>query len=76
MARLQSDRPSLTGNWRNQELTLSGAVRYLPTCQGTVSIQGMIDQDRLRGTLHLGSNANEVPFSAKREAPPAKTQKH
>ncbi len=70
------DRPSLTGNWRNQQLTLGGNVSDLPNCQGTVSIQATIEQDTMKGILRLSSSAGEVPFSAKREAPPAKTQEH
>jgi len=70
------DRPSLTGNWRNQQLSLSGPVSYLPNCKGTISIQGIINRNSLKGTLRLSSDASEVPFSAKREAPPAKTQAH
>jgi hypothetical protein len=70
------DRPSLTGKWRNQQLNLGGSVRYLPNCKGTVSIQAMMDQDRLKGSLRLGSDASEVSFSARREVPPAKTQEH
>ncbi|MBM0741824.1 hypothetical protein JOY44_09350 [Phormidium sp. CLA17] len=70
------DRPSLTGDWDNQQLTLGGSVPYLPNCQGTVSIQGMINKDTLTGTFRLSSDASEVPFFAKREAPPAKTQAH
>jgi hypothetical protein len=70
------DRPSLTGKWRNQQLTVGGSVRYLPNCQGTVSIQAMMDQGQIKGSLRLSSDASEVPFSATREAPPAKTQAH
>jgi len=76
MVQMARDRPSLHGNWRNQQFTLEGSVRDIPNCQGSVTIQGMIEQDRLKGTLRLSSSANQVPFSAKREAPPAKTQQH
>lgn len=76
MVQMARDRPSLNGDWRNQQFNLRGNVRYLPDCQGTVSIQGMIDQDTLKGMLRLGSQPGGIPFSAKREAPPAKTQEH
>jgi hypothetical protein len=75
MVQMADDRPSLTGNWRNQQLTLGGSMRYLPNCQGTVSIQGNVAQQRLQGTLRI-NNTGEIPFSATRTAPPTKTQTH
>lgn len=76
MVQMARDRPSLIGNWRNPQLTLEGNVKYLPNCEGKISLQGIVDQDGLKGAFRLGSEPGKTSFSAKREAPPAKTQEH
>jgi hypothetical protein len=63
-----AERPSMTGNWENQRLTLRGDASYLPKCQGEVRIQGAIVQQALNGTLNLSAVPGDIPFTAKLEA--------
>ncbi|XGV99401.1 MAG: hypothetical protein ACAF41_10750 [Leptolyngbya sp. BL-A-14] len=67
-----TERPSMTGNWENQRLTLQGDASYLPKCQGDVKIQGTIAQQSLNGTLSLSSAPGEIPFTGTLEAPAPK----
>ncbi|MBW4579174.1 MAG: hypothetical protein KME42_06340 [Tildeniella nuda ZEHNDER 1965/U140] len=72
-----TERPSMTGNWENQRLTLHGDASYLPKCQGEVKLQGTIAQQSLNGTLNLSATPSDIPFSAKLEAPqPTQSQGH
>ena len=66
-----TERPSMTGNWENQRLTLHGDASYLPQCQGDVSLQGAIAQQALNGTLNLSAAPGDIPFTAKLEVPPS-----
>ncbi len=67
-----AERPSMTGHWDHQQLTLDGTASYLPRCQGVVKIQGTIAASTLNGTLSLSTIPGEVPISAKQEAVPPK----
>lgn len=72
-----TERPSMTGNWENQRLSLQGDASYLPKCQGEVKIQGAIAQQTLNGTLNLSAAPGDIPFTGKLEAPqPKKTNEH
>lgn len=72
-----TERPSMTGNWEKQRLTLHGDASYLPQCQGELKIQGAIAQQTLNGTLTLSSVPGNIPFTAKLEAPqPKPSQGH
>ncbi|PSB28124.1 hypothetical protein [Stenomitos frigidus] len=62
------ERPSMTGNWKNQRLALHGDASYLPKCQGDVKIQGAIAQQSLNGTLNLSAAPGDIPFTARLEA--------
>ncbi len=68
-ARIAEDRPALTGRWTNEQLTLTGAIAHLPTCQGTATIQGSVTNDILNGTLQLSTVPGETAISAQRETP-------
>lgn len=72
-----TERPSMTGNWENQQLTLQGNASYLPKCQGDITIQGTITEQLLNGKLSLSSAPGTIPFSAKQEATkPKQSQGH
>ena len=71
-----AERPSMTGNWENQRLTLHGDASYLPKCQGEVRMQGTIAQQTLNGTLNLSAAPGDIPFTAKLEAPQPQAQGH
>ncbi|MBW4693040.1 MAG: hypothetical protein KME27_14900 [Lyngbya sp. HA4199-MV5] len=78
-----AERPSLSGNWENQQLTLHGDASYLPKCQGEISIQGKINnqgtiaEQSLNGKLSLSAAPGDIPFSAKQEAAkPKQSQGH
>jgi hypothetical protein len=61
-------KPDLTGLWENQNLSLSGDLIHLRSCEPeelTIQIQGSIAKNLLKGTLKLGSET--VPFIARRE---------
>ena len=64
-----TERPSMTGNWENQRLTLHGNASYLPKCQGEVRMQGTIAQQTLNGTLNFSAAPGDMPFTAKLEVP-------
>jgi hypothetical protein len=66
-----TERPSMTGNWGNQQLTLYGDASYLPKCQGEIRIQGAIAQQVLNGTLNISTVPGNIPVTAKLEAPAA-----
>ncbi|MBD2073452.1 hypothetical protein H6F86_06040 [Phormidium sp. FACHB-592] len=71
-----TERPSMTGNWENQRLTLQGEASYLPKCQGTVKVQGTIAEQTLTGTLSLSSAPGDIPFTAQYEASQPKAAEH
>ncbi|XHX77979.1 MAG: hypothetical protein RBJ76_26685 [Stenomitos frigidus ULC029] len=71
-----AERPSMTGNWEKQRLTLQGEARYLPKCQGTVTVEGTIAQQTLNGTLKLSSTPGTIPFTAQYEASQPKAVGH
>lgn len=70
-------KPSLTGLLEKQNLSLSGNLEHLQSCEQqnpTVSIDGSVAQDVLKGTLKLESQS--VLFIAKREESEEKKGSH
>lgn len=73
--RMAQERPSLTGKWDTQQMLLTGVTNHLPNCQQQVKIQGNVQQDRLSGTVQVGS-ASPVVFVSQREAVPRSQSSH
>lgn len=78
-----TERPLLTGQWDNHQLTLQGAVNGLPNCPNPIQIEGTIaapvaqgkDAPRsLNGVLKLKSAA--VNFTAQQDDSPAAAKPH
>ncbi len=68
--------PPLTGKWDSQQLSLAGALTHLKGCDGTITIDGAINQDnKLEGTISLNS-AETKTFTAQREKPKPAAQGH
>jgi len=63
-------KPSLVGRWKNQELTLSGLVTNLSSCNNKVnlSIQANVNQETMNGQMTLNSTTKPVKFTAQRES--------
>ena len=63
-------KPFLSGRWKNQQLTLSGAVNNLSSCQNNInlSIQANVNQETLNGQMTLNSTTQPVTFTAQRES--------
>jgi hypothetical protein len=71
-------KPSLTGQMRNQQLSLSGTAPSLSVCNNAVSqgnhpsqlkILGQVEGKNLQGKLTLSSLPGDIGFIAQREAP-------
>jgi len=68
--------PPLTGKWDSQQLSLAGSLTHLRGCEGTITINGAINQDnRLEGAISLNS-AETKNFTAQREKPKPAAQGH
>lgn len=65
--RIAQDRPSLSGQWRNDQMELTGNLGRAWNCTATVTIQGKLTQETLTGTLSLSEIASPIPFSGDRE---------
>ncbi|MCL1469804.1 hypothetical protein [Argonema antarcticum] len=63
-------KPSLVGRWKNQQLTLSGSVNKLSSCNNKVnlSIQANVNQQTMNGQMTLNSTTQPVKFTAQRES--------
>ncbi|MCL1467236.1 hypothetical protein, partial [Argonema galeatum] len=63
-------KPFLVGRWKNQQLTLSGSVNKLSSCNNKVnlSIQANINQETLNGEMTLNSTPQPIKFTAQRES--------
>ena len=61
------ERPALTGSWDNQQFQLQGPIRTIPQCEGTVSLQGQVEEKTLKGTIAQDSASPGVEFTAERE---------
>lgn len=62
-------KPSLTGKFSNQKLSISGAVPQLKSCHNQfLSLQGIVEGNILKGQINLNSMPNAVNFTAQKEA--------
>ncbi len=70
------EKPSLSGKWENQGLSLSGLVPNLTGCTGKtttaqnslVKLRGIVEGETLKGKISLTENAGATDFTAQREA--------
>lgn len=74
--RIAQERPSLTGQWRDDQLTLVGQTGRAWNCTDSLKIDGKFTQDTLNGSLTLRSLAAPIPFSSDRQAPQSKVESH
>jgi len=74
--RIAQERPSLSGRWQNDELTLTGHLGRDWTCNDTVKITGSLNQNSLIGTLSLSSVPQPIEFRSDRVAPQPKPEGH
>jgi hypothetical protein len=64
------DKPSLNGNFHNQQVSLSGSIPHLTACNNpAVNIAGTVDGKTLQGKLTLSSIPTPVEFTAQLEKP-------
>jgi hypothetical protein len=81
------EKPALSGRWDKGNLTLAGSVSTPALCSEPVStagaasgeqvlIQGKIEGETLQGQITLESRRESFEFSAEREAPVDKQEKH
>lgn len=72
-----AQKPSLSGRFTKQRITLSGSLPHLKSCSASrsnVKIQSTVDQDILNGQISL----NSIPaaeFTAKKDPPEEKSEK-
>lgn len=71
--RMATDRPSLNGTWKNQQLNLSGSLTYLGACTGNVQVQGAIADTLLTGEIQLEGTPEAVKFTSQRLETPIAT---
>lgn len=69
-------RPALGGQWRNDRMTLAGALDSSWNCPVTVRIDAQVRQDTLNGTLTLSSIAKPIPFSGDRQVIQSESESH
>lgn len=64
------EKPSLVGRWTNQQLTLSGPVTNLSSCNNklNLTIQASVNRETLSGQMTLNSTTQPVQFTAQRES--------
>lgn len=60
-------RPPLSGEWNNQQFSLTGPLIHLEGCQGRVAIAGTIQDKTMNATLTLNSIPEKIPFTAQKE---------
>ncbi len=72
--RIARERPPLSGQWRNDQLTLTGNLDRAWNCPATVKIAGTVTAATLQGTLTLSAMPTPIPFTGDREViqPPTK----
>ncbi|HEY9620597.1 MAG TPA: hypothetical protein V6C78_09520 [Crinalium sp.] len=76
IVKIADERPSLTGEWNDQQLTLSGRLSHLKNCDDTVHIQGTVNQNALTGNIRLESASEVADFAAQREESKPEAQSH
>lgn len=72
---IAEEKPSLSGQWKGQGLSLSGSAPQFESC-GAVGIEATLDKDILNGQLRFGSAEQAIAFAAKREATAARSAGH
>lgn len=65
--RVARERPPLSGQWRDDQLTLIGNLDRAWNCPATVTIAGTMTASTLQGTLTLSAIAAPIPFTGDRE---------
>ncbi|MBF2026831.1 MAG: hypothetical protein IGS48_08700 [Oscillatoriales cyanobacterium C42_A2020_001] len=74
--RIAQERPSLSGQWHNDQLMLEGQLGRDWNCQSTVKLEGTVVDHQLNGTLRLSATPDAIAISAQREAPPRRSVEH
>ncbi len=74
--KIAEERPSLTGKWDGQQLTLSGSLKEFNACQGNLQIQGTVDNNQLMGKLRLDSTSETIEFTAPLQESAPQLQAH
>lgn len=74
-----AQKPSLSGRFNNQQLTLDGALPHLKSCNSSqvssrVKIQGNVEKDLLKGQISLSSIPTAAEFTATKEPPVEKSE--
>lgn len=79
-ATVAEEKPSLTGNFQNQQLHLEGSIPWISGCNASVKqangaagsnwvkIQGVVKGETLVGQIALSSTPTATEFTAQREA--------
>lgn len=69
------EKPSLNGNFHNQQVSLSGSIPHLAACNNPgVNIEGRVNEKNLQGKMTLSSISNPVEFTAQLEEPVKKQE--
>lgn len=72
-----AQKPSLSGRFNNQQISLSGSLPHLKSCAASASrvkIQGTLDKDILQGQIRLSSNPTTAEFIAAKDPPEEKSE--
>ncbi len=74
-----AQKPSLSGRFNNQKLTLSGSLPQLKSCNSSqvssrVKIQGNVEKDLITGQISLSSIPTAAEFTATKEPPVEKSE--
>ena len=73
--KIVKEKPSLIGKFSEQKLSISGAIPHLTSCQNqSISLQGIVDGNTLKGQIALSSIPNAVDFIAQKEAATQQTE--
>lgn len=69
-------KPSLSGQFKNQQLTLQGSVPKLSRCNSPVKIEGKLEGKTFVGQIGLASVPGSAEFTAQQEAPIQQPKQH
>lgn len=67
VVRIARERPSLSGQWQNDQLTLTGPLGRSWDCVAMVKLEGKLSEDTLKGLLSLSPWPTPIPFTGDRE---------
>ncbi|HEY9874312.1 MAG TPA: hypothetical protein V6D12_12795 [Candidatus Obscuribacterales bacterium] len=71
------EKPSLNGNFHNQQVSLSGSIPHFPACNNPgVNIEGTVNGKNLQGKITLSSIPTPVEFTAPLEQPVKQQENH